>query len=57
MWLRSGGFPCIEMMQSPNLGNFDQPDQRERSDGSAHRCIFFEREMGSVSFEALEIVL
>ena len=47
MALRSGSFPGIEMMQSADLGNFDQPAKRGRLDRPVGRRIFVEREVSS----------
>ena len=55
--LRSGSFPCVKMMQSADLGNFDHPAKRGRLDRSADRRILAKREVSSKSFVVLEIVL
>jgi len=52
----SGGFPSIEMMQPADLGDSDHLAKRGRLDRSADRGIFFEGEVGSVSFVVLEVV-
>jgi len=40
--LRSGSLPCVKMMQSADLGNFDHPAKRVRLDRSANGRIFVE---------------
>ena len=54
--LRSGSFPCVKMMQSADLGNFDHPAKRGRLDRSADRRIFLEREVSSKMFVVLEVI-
>ena len=44
------------MMQSADLRNFDHLTKRGRFDGSADRCIFFERQMHPATFVVLEII-
>ncbi len=45
------------MMQAADLWNLDHRAERRRLDGSAARCIFFERQMGTATFVILEIIL
>jgi hypothetical protein len=54
--VRLGDFPCVEMMQSADLRNFDHLTKRGRLDGSADRCIFFKRQMRPATFVVLEII-
>ena len=44
-------------MQAADLWNLDHVTEQGRLDGSAERCIFFERQMCTATFVVIEIVL
>ena len=48
--LRSGSFPSVKVMQAADLWNLDHVTEQGRLDGSAERCIFFERQMCTATF-------
>ena len=45
------------MMQAADSWNLDHRTERGRLDGSADRCIFFDRQMRAAPFVVFEIVL